>query len=82
MADEKLTYTPAEAAAMIPCKERWLVDQLRAGRFPGRKIARDWRMTRADIEEAIEISRYGSARARAAQIIDTVSPHTRRRMRS
>lgn len=54
MADEKLTYSTAEAAAMIPCGESWLIDQLRAGRFPGVKIQRKWRMTRADIEAAVE----------------------------
>jgi hypothetical protein len=35
--------------------ERWLIEQLRAGIFPGRKVARAWRMTDADIEAALDI---------------------------
>lgn len=54
----QLTYSTAEAAQIIPCRENWLIDQLRAGRFTARKIHRQWRMTMADIEAAIEACRY------------------------
>jgi len=74
---ELLTYSTAEAAAIIPCKERWLLDQLRAGRFPGRKISREWRMTRDDIDRAIEISSV----ATRLHPIDTLAPESRRRIK-
>lgn len=32
--------------------ERWVVRQLRSGRFPGLKIGRNWLMTDADVEAA------------------------------
>jgi hypothetical protein len=34
---------------------RWLIERLRDGRFPGRKIGREWRMTDEDIEVAIDL---------------------------
>jgi len=33
---------------------RWVIERLRDGRFPGRKIGREWRMTDEDIEAAID----------------------------
>jgi hypothetical protein len=36
-----LTFSLAEAAAQIPCKEKWLADQLRAG--VGRTVQHDKR---------------------------------------
>lgn len=50
-------YSDEEAAALIGCSVRWLVEQLRAGRFPGYKPGRSWRMTQADVEAAIETLR-------------------------
>ena len=50
-----LLYTVAEAAALMQCRERWLLMQLRAGRFPARKVQRQWRMSDADIQRAIEL---------------------------
>jgi hypothetical protein len=35
--------------------ERWLIEQLRAGRFPGRKVGRHWRMTDDDVSAALDI---------------------------
>jgi hypothetical protein len=55
----KLTYTTAEAAEIIPCRENWLIDQLRTGRFTARKIHRQWRLTMADMEAIIEACRCG-----------------------
>ncbi|MCK0174769.1 helix-turn-helix domain-containing protein [Mycolicibacterium sp. F2034L] len=48
------THSLAEAAELIGCTERWLADQLRARRFPARKINARWRMTDEDIAAAIE----------------------------
>jgi hypothetical protein len=50
-----LLHTVAEAAALMQCRERWLLMQLRAGRFPARKVQRQWRMSDADINAAIEL---------------------------
>ena len=50
-----ITYSLAEAADRIGgCTERWLADQIRAGRFPAHKIGQSWRMTEQDIERAVE----------------------------
>jgi excisionase family DNA binding protein len=49
------TYSSAEAAGQIGCRERWLLDQLRAGRFRGRKVGRHWRLTDADVEFALDV---------------------------
>lgn len=51
-----LTYSLAEAAAMIPCTERWLANGLRAGHFRGRKIMGSWRLTDGDIAAIIDAS--------------------------
>jgi hypothetical protein len=45
-------HTLGEVAARWQCRERWIADQLRAGRFPGHKIGRSWRMSDEDIAEA------------------------------
>jgi hypothetical protein len=34
--------------------QRWVMRQLRSGRFPGRKIGRNWFMTEAHIEAALD----------------------------
>ena len=55
MADA-LTYDLAEAAECIGgISEKWLAAQLRAGKLPGRKVGRKWRMTASDIEAALDI---------------------------
>lgn len=46
---------PAACTAMGAPSERWLIEQLRCGRFPGRKVGRHWRMTDADINTALDI---------------------------
>ncbi|QFP94834.1 excise [Mycobacterium phage Marshawn] len=62
--DELLTYPLADVARRIPCSERWLTEQVRAGRLPGRKIGRHWRMTQADIEAALDSFRVSPASGR------------------
>ena len=62
------TYCTAEAAEQIGPSERWLIEQLRTRRFPGRKVARHWRMTDEDIADAIDICRSGPGIASVAPI--------------
>ncbi|WNO27528.1 excise [Mycobacterium phage Ageofdapage] len=91
-----LTRPLAEVAALIPCSERWLTEQVRAGRIPGRKIGRSWRMTQADIDAALESFRVSpesgrksvapeSGRKSAAPAANrplALTPTSRRRTRS
>ncbi|ASZ72675.1 excise [Mycobacterium phage Apocalypse] len=82
-----LTRPLAEVAALIPCSERWLTEQVRAGRVPGRKIGRHWRMTQADVDAALESFRVSSESGRksVAPPADrpiALTPTSRRRTRS
>ena len=43
------------AAAEIGCTARWLGNQVRAGRFPARKIGRRWMFTDTDIAAILDI---------------------------
>lgn len=49
-------FTVAEGAAALHKSEDWYIKQLRARRLPGRKVGRDWMLSRADIAAAIELS--------------------------
>jgi hypothetical protein len=44
-----------QAAAKLQCSERWLADNLRAGRFPAKKIGRKWRLSDDDIAVILQI---------------------------
>jgi len=44
-----------QAATELRCSERWLADQLRAGRFPGKKIGRRWVLGDDDITGILQI---------------------------
>jgi len=57
-----LTYSLAEAAAKIPCTERWLADGLRAGRFRGAKIMGQWRLTDEDLHAIVRSCRVEPAK--------------------
>jgi hypothetical protein len=72
----------AEAAAAIPCTERWLADQLRAGRFPGHKVSRQWRLSDADIEEIIRLCAVHPTAlpTSAPSEHSSMTPTTRRRL--
>lgn len=75
----------AQAAATIPCTERWLADGLRKGRFPGRKIGRKWMLDENDIAAIIEICSVvpiGGFSATPSPVSDSSSmtPTTARRM--
>jgi hypothetical protein len=39
----------SQAAAELHCTERWLADNLRAGRFPAKRIGRKWMLSDDDI---------------------------------
>lgn len=45
----------AQAATEIGSTERWLADQLRAGRFPAHKIGRRWMFSEDDISAILQI---------------------------
>ena len=59
--------------------ERWLIEQLRAGRFPGRKVARHWRMTEQDIADALDLCRNKHRSIHVAPVIG-LTPRSRRRV--
>ncbi|TFV60430.1 DNA-binding protein [Mycobacterium sp. PS03-16] len=48
--------------------ERWLIEKLRAGAFPGRKVGRHWRMTEEDIVDALAACSNEVCRVPAAAI--------------
>jgi hypothetical protein len=49
------THSLAEACALIGCEsEDWLIDRVRNGTFPGRKIVRQLRFSDDDIAKIIE----------------------------
>lgn len=48
-------YTVAEVCALLQCdSEDWLVDRVRSGEFPARRICRHLRFSTVDIESIIE----------------------------
>ena len=54
MSTSNLTYSSGDAAIRMGApSERWLIEKLRAGAFPGRKVGRHWRMTDSDISDAL-----------------------------
>jgi len=53
------TYSLEEVADGLGCTARWLIEQVRAGKFPGRKIARSWRFTESDVDDIFTLCRNG-----------------------
>lgn len=49
------THSSVEAAELIGCTDRYLQDQVRAGRWRARKIGRNWRLTDEDIQYALDV---------------------------
>lgn len=48
------TYPLEQAVKMIGApSRRWLIERLRDGRFPGRKIGHKWRLTDEDITDIL-----------------------------
>jgi len=55
---QPITYDIADAAQRMGApSERWVVEQIRTGRFPARKMGRAWRMTEQDITDALDACR-------------------------
>ena len=44
------TLSVDEVAARLNVSRRWLIEKLRAGKFPGHKIGAQWRLTEADYD--------------------------------
>ena len=74
------TYSASEAAQQMGAPSaRWLVHQLRSGRFTGRKIGRSWRMTDQDIADSLDTCRNDGAPV--AQVIPITGLTARSRKR-
>ena len=52
-----------QAAADLHCSERWLADNLRAGRFPAKKVGRKWLLSDDDIAVILQICSVNHASA-------------------
>lgn len=75
------TYSTREAAGVIGApSERWLIEQLRAGRFPGRKVARRWRLTEEDLAETLDICRNRYRADSKVSPMVGLTPRSRRRV--
>ncbi|MCV7010474.1 helix-turn-helix domain-containing protein [Mycobacterium gordonae] len=61
-----LVFDIAAAAQQIGASERWLADQARARRFPGRKVSRRWYFTREDLDEILRLCAVGPTFATSA----------------
>lgn len=44
-----------QASVALGCTPKWLADQLRARRFPGRKIGRKWMLSGEYVDEILKI---------------------------
>lgn len=72
-----ITYSIAEVAEQFGApSERWVIDQIRAGRFPARKIGRSWRMTDQDVADALDACR---PRSDGVQPLVGLTPTSKRR---
>ena len=77
-----MLLTIAQAAARIPCSERWLADKLRGGRFPAHKIGRRWMLSDDDVSAILEIcSVTPTASSPSAAPSSSMTPTTARRLR-
>jgi hypothetical protein len=63
-----------QAAAKLHCSERWLADNLRAGRFPAKKIGRKWVLDDDDISAILQICSVNQASAFSAHSSVSTSP--------
>jgi hypothetical protein len=60
------SYPLEQAVKMIGApSRRWLIMRLRDGRFPGRKIGREWRLTDGDISDILDICKNDAVIASA-----------------
>ena len=78
------TYSTAEATEQIGApSERWLIGQIRAGRFPARKVGRSWRMTDEDIADALDACSNKATTVQYDEVVTPMSgltPTTRKRL--
>ena len=81
-------FTLDQTATVLGCQPRWLADQLRARRFPGRKIGRRWMLSEDDLDEIVRRCAVAPASARPADVVipavpqvGSMTPTTARRMR-
>jgi hypothetical protein len=80
---QELSYDMATSVAKIGGpSERWLKEQIRAGRFPARLVGRAYRMTDADIADALEIMRVANCPRSRAQIGAGLTPKSRQKVRA
>jgi hypothetical protein len=63
-----------QAAAALHCSERWLADNLRAGRFPAKKINRKWLLSADDITAILEICSVNHAPPLSVDLPISTSP--------
>lgn len=68
------TYPVSAGARAVRKSERWYLQQLRAGRFPGHKAGRSWYLTAADITAAIEETRRPSTGRRKLKSANQIRP--------
>ena len=54
------------AASLLGVSKRWYMQQLRDGKVPGRKVGRNWKLTRADIDGALAVMYRGPGPAGAS----------------
>jgi hypothetical protein len=83
-----LLFTLDQTATVLGCKPRWLADQLRARRFPGRKVARKWMLSEDDLDEIVRRCAVAPQSPPPAGVaipagpqVDSMTPTTARRMR-
>lgn len=50
-----ITYSAEELASGLGCTPRWLTEQARCGRIPGRRVAKQWRFTEQDCVDIITL---------------------------
>jgi hypothetical protein len=74
----RLLHDLAESAVILNCRQRWLMMELRAGRLPGRKVHRQWRMSDADIQAAIELCAVAPQQSAAPSLADQLTERSRR----
>ncbi|TRW81244.1 DNA-binding protein [Mycolicibacterium sp. 018/SC-01/001] len=85
MSTTNLTYSSGDAAIRMGApSERWLIEKLRAGAFPGRKVGRHWRMTDSDIADALAVCSNEVRRSRSASTarLSGLTPTSRKRVMS
>lgn len=53
------TLSVDEVADGLGCAPRWLIEQVREGKLPARKIGRTWRFTESDVADILAICANG-----------------------